>query len=246
MSEKAGITITVPFGAVADWRFATEPEEYTDARAERFVKALVQEIKGRSKNYKRAVFRTVYFGGCGPSNLTLEQLYKILQAIYDHLRVEPEEQTMVVVPDTVDFARAKVLRESGFDQMTLRVLAPVAPAVIKNELTVLREAGFFSVGVEFADAVPEGLIQSLLALAPDHIIFSAPAEGQEFFPLLKENYHEFLPGHFARQGKENQHLVLLSGRATVAGFGPGAFSRDGDKITKNPSRLSDYLANVRG
>ncbi len=246
MGEKPGITITVPFGSLPDWRFGTEPEEYSARLAERFVRTLVEEIKGRSKNYKKAVFGTVYFGGCGPSCLTLEELYQILQAVYDYLRVEPEEQTMVVVPDTVDFARAKVLRESGFDQMTLRVASSFRQEVIKNEMVVLREAGFFSVGLEFTGAVAAETIESFLPLAPDHIIFSSPDTGQDSIRRkLADGYIEYLPGHFAHPGKENRHLLALADAVLVAGFGPGAFSRDGGRVRKNPNRLAEYLKSIK-
>lgn len=237
-----GITVTVPFGNEPDWRFGTQPLPYTSKNAERFLTKLIQEIQTRSKTYRKNIFSTVYFGGCGPSCLTLDQLYRILQTLYDHLAIQPEEQTLVILPNTVDAARAKVLRESGFDQMTLRVGA-TARTLPDQEFLLLRDAGFSSVGFELPATIPLETFHHLLDLKPDHLTFYPPPNPNPAEEKLTPDYHHFLPGHFALPGKENRHLLKLSTDQPVIGFGPGAITRTGKKQSQNPTQFDHYCKN---
>ncbi len=242
----AGITITVPFGTEPDWRFGTQPENFNPDRVERFVAALLREIQQRSKIFRKETFTTVYFGGCGPSNLTLDQLYRILEVLYDTLTIQPEEQTLILLPGTVDSARAKVLRESGFDQMTIRVQKPTPLSLAQEAFNILRKTGFFSVGWEIIAPASTEEVKQFHLLEPDHIIF-IPQSNTSHPPEIKQLlncYQEYLPSHFARPGKENHHLIALTGNTTIAGFGPGAFSRKNGKITPNPASFTEYLKTV--
>lgn len=239
----SGITVTVPFGSEPDWRFGTQPLPYTPEDAERFVSTIVREIRSRSKSYRKHTFTTIYFGGCGPSCLTLDQLYRILQALYDHLVIQPEEQTLIVLPGTVDLARAKVLRESGFDQVTLRLNLD-AGNLAENDFLILRDAGFFSAGLELPASIPPETLTRILALKPDHIIFYPTSAHPALTEKLGNNYHQYLPGHFALPCKENHHLLTLAGNKPVIGFGPGAFSRTAGKNAENPKSFSEYLRSV--
>lgn len=216
---------------------------YTPEDAERFVSIIVREIRSRSKSYRKHTFTTIYFGGCGPSCLTLDQLYRILQALYDHLVIQPEEQTLVVLPDTVDLARAKVLRESGFDQVTLRLNLD-AQTLPENDFLILRDTNFFSVGLELPASIPEETLTRILALKPDHITFYPAPASPTLNEKLGANYHQYLPGHFSLPGKENHHLIALVSDKPVLGFGPGAFSRTAGKNAENPKSFSEYLCSV--
>ncbi|MCL6465764.1 MAG: hypothetical protein K6T77_03275 [candidate division WOR-3 bacterium] len=239
----SGITVTVPFGIEPDWRFGTQPLPYTPEDAERFVSTVVHEIRSRSKTYRKLTFTTIYFGGCGPSCLTLDQLYRILQALYDHLVIQPEEQTLIVLPNTVDLARAKVLRESGFDQVTLRVNTD-AQNCAENDFLILRGSDFFSVGFELPASIPKETLTRILALKPDHIIFYPAPVSPELAEKLNGEYNQFLPGHFALPEKENKHLLTLAGAKPVIGFGPGAITCTGKTRKQNPLNFSKYCKEV--
>ncbi|MGQ9679091.1 MAG: hypothetical protein ACUVUD_07430 [bacterium] len=242
-NQLSGITITVPFGTEPDWRFGTQPLPYSSENAERFTTKLIREIQTRSKTYRKNLFTTIYFGGCGPSCLTLDQLYRILQTLYDHLVIQPEEQTLVVLPDTVDAARAKVLRESGFDQMTLRV-GLNSPTLPEKDFLFLRDAGFFSVGFELPATTPSETFNYFLDLKPDHINFYPSPNPKPAEDKLTPQYNQFLPGHFALPGKENRHLLKLSTDQSVIGFGPGAITRMGKKQIQNPPQFDRYCKKV--
>ncbi|MGQ9708437.1 MAG: hypothetical protein ACUVUR_06130 [bacterium] len=254
----AGITITVPFGLERDWRFGTEPERPGTEAVARFIAGLTREIRTRSKEFRSELFTTVYLGGCGPSTLTLDQLYQILQALYDNLTIQTEEQTLVVLPGTLNKERANVLRESGFDQMTVRMSSRTAFSVIEEQFSILRQSKFFSVGLEIVTPELMEPGEPVCRLRPDHITLGAFFQGKGYetgnpLPVnhqtaglkqLLSGYKEYLPAHFAQPGKENRHLIALSSTATVAGFGPGAFSRKQDKTFRNPVYLSEYLRAV--
>ncbi len=234
---KNGITVTVPFGNIPDRRFNIQPEEYTPEAAEAFVSKLVKEITTRARNFRGVKFSTVFFAGCAPSLLTLDQLYRILQALYDRLVIVPEEQTLMLQPNTIDNEKAKVLKESGFDQMTVRFTGDQLPI---NDFLVLREAEFFSVGFELVSDEKircQETLSKLISLAPDHIYLLTQTKDE----IAIAGYNQFIPYHFARPGKENLHLQNLYRNAIIAGFGPAAVSCQNGKVKKNPAKLKDYL-----
>ncbi|MGB9742305.1 MAG: hypothetical protein ACPL0F_03990 [bacterium] len=205
-----GITVLVPFGQYPDPRFGIQPVKYTAESAEQYVSATVSQIMHSARNYRKRTFSTVYFGGCEPSLLTLDQLYRLLQALYDHLSIIPVEQTLITSAGSVDAYRAKVLKELSFDHITIRIVNEHIPA---EDFNIYRNAGFHSVGFEvcFADRntfSPEELSE-LVQLKPDHLyfLFSTCSELPLLIPPV---FKQFLPGHYALPGKENRHLINLS------------------------------------
>ncbi len=236
---KNGITVTVPFGKIPDHRFNIQPEEYTQETAEMYVSMVVKEINIRSKNFRGITFSTVFFAGCAPSLLTLDQMYRILQALYDRLAIIPEEQTLMLQPNTIDNHKVKVLRESGFDQMTLRFTGEQVPI---DDFAILKEAGFHSIGFELITDPKtnwQKTFSQLMSVTPDHIYLLPPPNDEITIP----GYNQFIPHHFARPGKENLHLQNFYRNAIIAGFGLAAISCKKDRIQKNPTNLKEYLVN---
>jgi len=216
--ENNGINIIIPLGEKIDLRFRIKPEPYTFEKAERLVAQLVNDIKSCARRYREVT--TIFFGGCGPSLLTLDQLYRILQALYDSLTITPLEQTMLILPRTVHPDKAKILRESGFDQLTIRINSSSIP---KEDFMILRDAGFNSVGFEYQsdpnEQPSENLLHQLLSLSPDHIYILPPHPATRS-KLTHQGFHEFLPGHFCLPGKENRHLQnLYTQHKLVLSFG---------------------------
>jgi coproporphyrinogen III oxidase-like Fe-S oxidoreductase len=225
-AASGGVFVSVPFGPAPDRRTGAVCVEYSPARGDRFVEALAREIKARAPALRGRTFSTVYLGGCGPSSLSLEQLYRVLQVLYDSVSIVPVEQSMVVLPGTVDPHRAKVLFESGFDRMELR--AADAAGAVEHFMT-LREAGFRSVGFELSDASDQSDVSDiLLRLKPDHLVLAAPPAS----PLPPE-FHEYLPRHFCRQGHECRYLVDFASGRDCIGFGPGAPFQSGGVTLHN-------------
>jgi oxygen-independent coproporphyrinogen-3 oxidase len=248
------VFISVPFGREPDWRTGAEPVGYEPAAAERFIDALSREITRRAPEFAGIAFDTVYFGGCGPSCLTLDQLYRLLQVLYDTVPIVPREQTMLVLPGTVDEPRAKVLRESGFDRVELRLGRHESG---EADFRVLRQAEFETVGVEMAYVGEsdrwEAVLSSLLRLEPDHVAFQLPdplAPGMSQVlrrtrERLSAPYHCYGLHHFCRPGHECAYLVEAWERRPLLGFGPGALSRLPAGTSANDRRFSEYTAAVR-
>lgn len=245
------IFVSVPYGSgrERDWRTGVVPSPISPRAAEEFVNRICREIGLRAQELSRITaggslcsgqalpvsdlrFGGIYFGGSGPSLLSLDQLYRILQAVCDNLSVDIEEQRLVVLPGSVQEGKAKVLRESGFDRAELRVRVGQH---YSDDFEVLRAAGFASVGFEVGySAEPdwERWLGRLLELGPDTVIFYAP-EGSAPDRLLTAvrtarrliggSLRQFLLHHYCRSGKESGLLAnLLDGE--VVGFGPGAMT----------------------
>ena len=239
-----GVFVSVPFGRLGDTirnvgRFGHVPGrtragavEYSPKEGDRFVEALSKEIAARAAEFAGRTFNTVYFGGCGPSALSLDQLYRVLQVLYDSVSIVPVEQTLVVLPGTVDPYRAKVLFESGFDRMELRMADAAGEA---GHFATLREAGFRSVGLD----VPL-VSDAALGLEPDHLVLAAPPAS----PLPSE-FREYLPNHFCRPGHECRYLADFESGADCVGFGPGAVARSKGAVVQNESRYDAWLKAAR-
>lgn len=246
------VTVVVPFGAVPDRRFGAEVEQPTPERAQRLVAALGREVTRRAGEFRDTTFTTVYLA-VGPSCLTLDQLYTILQLLYDNLRITPEEQSLEVLPGTVDEARAGILRESGFDQLTIRLGDGELP---ERELSMLAGVGFESVGVELNfGSGPEDWARRLdwlVGLGPARIHFRPPATDDDceaLLPALRaarerlaDGWREYLLLHYCRPGHESRHLVSLWHDGCQLGLGPAALTRTATGSRRNPAKPGDYVA----
>ncbi len=232
-----GVFVSVPFGQEPDWRTGVRPVEFSPQAGDRFVSALCREIAARAPALKGRTFSTVYFGGCGPSCLSLNQLYRILQVLYDSVSILPVEQTLVVLPETVDTGRAKVLFESGFDRVELRA---TRTSDLEHQFAVLRDAGFRTVGLELSELPRYTNMPDLVQrLEPDHLALAClPGNGLP-------GYFEYLPHHFCRPGHECRHLVDAAAGQDSAGFGPGAASRTGTTVLYNPRSCEAWAKAAR-
>ena len=251
MSTSAGgVFLSIPFGPARDWRTGTAPLRYTPSAGDKFVETLGREIRLRSTVLGEAKFDTVYFGGCGPTCLTLDQLYRILRVLYDTIPIVPREQTIVVLPGTVDAARAKVLLESGFDRVELRTNDPAA---VRTDFDVLRRAGFATVGVELEAAGDpdhwEARLSALAGLEPDRIaLFGGSGSGPLFErgrARLQDGYREYGPQHFVRHGHECQFLEAAWAAAPLLGLGPGATTRLAGRCEHSDSDPGRYGAALK-
>ncbi len=250
------VFVSIPFGDDTDRRTGAEAVRYSSSDGDRMAAALGREIELRSSGLKDRSFATLFYSG-GPSLLSLDQLYRTLQALYDNLSILPQEQTMAVAPGSVDEAKAKVLRESGFDRVELHVAGPQA----LGDFWVLRESGFTSVGLELEyDPDPEAWARTLdfaLGLDPDHVTLGWAAANNkaasprllQSFRLARErlsaSFHNYALHRFCRAGHESRHDLAVLGDQTLVGFGPAAVTRFEHEETSNPARVADYLRAVK-
>ena len=249
----AGILVTVPFGPEPDWRTDCDATSYNSGKGDKFVKALCREIEQRTPSFRGTTFTTACFAGAGPSCLSLDQLYRILQTLYNSIESDLVEQTFVVLPGAVDEGRAKVLCESGFDRVELRITDPDRSS---NDFRILRAAGFPTVGLELpysSDAREwERRLDALLRLEPDHATFHLSGKYDELALLAvlrrtrerlgAAGYESRALHHYARPGKESRFLEGIAAGAVLAGFGPGAPTFAGNEATANRADFNGYAA----
>lgn len=144
-----------------------------------------------------------------------------------------------------------MLRESGIDRVDLRL---DGPNLRRHDFDTLRGAGFTAVGIELpygAGPAWERLLERVLALQPDHLVFYAPAgiAPVELLQSMRTARHAvgaalacYLLHHYAVPGHPSRLMAALAGAADVAGFGPGALTCVDGRCCRNATGPDDYLA----
>lgn len=155
---------------------------------ERYVDALCKEIVMRKEYAGCATIETIYLGGGTPSTLSMEQLQKICNTIFETYTVsEMAEITIECNPDdlTTDFlSQLKMLpfnrismgvqsfNDTQLKRLGRRHNAEKARLAVKNA----REAGYNNISIDLIFALPgstsadwEHDLDSAIALRPDHI-----------------------------------------------------------------------------
>ncbi|ADG05951.1 radical SAM family heme chaperone HemW [Kyrpidia tusciae] len=155
---------------------------------ERFVQALVREIRALGRLYPDTVLETVYAGGGTPSLLSCRQWQQIFEALRGSFHLASDaEISLEANPGTVDCEKLQVLRELGvnrlsigaqsFNRELLRKLGRShGPEAIVHSVELARSVGGFSLNLDLMFGIPgqtmEDWRQSLAAaveLGPDHL-----------------------------------------------------------------------------
>ncbi|HVF48732.1 MAG TPA: radical SAM family heme chaperone HemW [Pyrinomonadaceae bacterium] len=185
----AGVYIHIPFcrARCSYCDFATGTFEH--ALAERYVCALVEELRGFAVRGAGAdAVDTIYFGGGTPSLLAPAQLARILAAVHEKFRVrEGAEVTMEMNPGTVTPETLRAFRAAGvnrasfgaqtFDDRELSRLGRTHTADdVRRTLSDLRDAGFDNISFDLIAGLPEQTLAAwsrnmdeALALRPQHL-----------------------------------------------------------------------------
>lgn len=190
LMKPAGIYIHIPFcrARCSYCDFATGA--YEGALAERYVRAVVSEIKNFRVRVDASEVDTIYFGGGTPSLLTPAQVAHILKAVRERFRVlEGAEVTMEMNPGTVSSEALREFRALGvnrasfgaqtFDDRELKRLGRTHTADdVRRTITDLREAGFTNVSFDLIAGLPAQTLAAwsrnldeALALRPEHLSF---------------------------------------------------------------------------
>ena len=186
----SGIYIHIPFcrSRCSYCDFATGL--YESSLAERYVQALVKEIKTWKEVETPGDADTIYFGGGTPSLLSAAQLAKILEAVHSRFSVAASaEVTLEMNPGTVT---AEVLREfrglgvnrASFGAQTFddNELARLGRSHSASETVQtfdwLRQSGFENVSFDLIAGLPGQTLTAWrrnlrrsLALNPEHLSF---------------------------------------------------------------------------
>ena len=184
----AGIYVHIPFcsSRCSYCDFATGL--YQSELAERYVRALINEIRG--SRYNGEIVDTIYFGGGTPSLLAPAQLERILASIYERFEIiAGPEITIEINPGSATLEKLRAFRSLGvnrasfgaqtFDDAELAKLGRSHnSADTLRTFAALREADFANVSFDLIAGLPgqtlEGWqrnIKQALDLAPEHLSF---------------------------------------------------------------------------
>ena len=184
----AGLYVHIPFcsSRCSYCDFATGL--YQSELAERYVCALVQEI--RSSSCRREHADTIYFGGGTPSLLEPSQLERILSALFEQFDIdEAAEITLEINPGSATPEKLRAFRRLGinrasfgtqtFDDAELAKLGRSHNAAdALRTFADLRDAGFANVSFDLIAGLPgqtlEGWqrnVEQALKLKPEHLSF---------------------------------------------------------------------------
>jgi oxygen-independent coproporphyrinogen-3 oxidase len=186
----AGVYIHIPFcrSRCSYCDFATGI--YQEQQAERYVSALVNELRDWEEVTAPVEVDTVYFGGGTPSMLTPRQVERILTAVYARFVVDAEaEVTMEMNPGTLSLETIRGYRSLGinrasfgaqtFDDNELAKLGRSHTAAeIRQTFCDLRTGGFENINFDLIAGLPGQTlerwrtnVEEAIKLRPEHLSF---------------------------------------------------------------------------
>jgi oxygen-independent coproporphyrinogen III oxidase len=184
----AGIYLHIPFCASRCHYCNFATGGYESATAERYVNALVQEIKRAEMNEAMRAVDTIYFGGGTPTTLHIEQLDRILTACRDKFGVSAEaEITTEANPGTIDADYFQGLRRIGFNRISFGVQSfddaelkmidrTHDSGAAREAVQMARQAGFDNISIDLIAGLPEQQmttwqrnLQEAFALGTEHL-----------------------------------------------------------------------------
>lgn len=158
---------------------------------EAYTTALIAEVEGRAAQgmYAGHKLKSIYFGGGTPSVLKGEQLGRVLKAVLQNHEKASDFETITteISPQTVDLEKLTVLRESGFDRISMGVQL-FSDEVLRKQgrnhsveqaieaYYLARQAGFENINLDLMVGLPdstnehwEDSIRTAIQLYPEHL-----------------------------------------------------------------------------
>lgn len=183
--------------------FANKEELY-----EKYIKALILEIKQNSYKYKGYQIQTIFIGGGTPTLLEFKFIIKIIEALnlnYDIFK--NAEITIEGNPGTIDYNKLKNLRAIGINRLSLglqawqnRLLNTLGRIYsceeFIKEFYLARNAGFKNINIDLMFSLPEQNLNdfeqtliNVIKLNPEHISAYSLIieEGTPFYNLYADN-----------------------------------------------------------
>ncbi len=122
MNQLSGIYLHIPFCASRCHYCNFATGGYESELAQRYVNAIIAEIKHAEIPANLRTVDSIYFGGGTPSTLSIEQLEKILLACREKFQVTTNvEITIEANPGTIDRQYFQGLRGIGFNRISFGV-----------------------------------------------------------------------------------------------------------------------------
>jgi oxygen-independent coproporphyrinogen-3 oxidase len=181
------IYVHIPFCARICPYCAFYKERANHSQTERFCEAILRELD-RARAQFLVQPQTVFFGGGTPTALTTAQLEFVLAGFHERLDFAGlQEWTVEANPGSVSARKAKVLRNSGVNRVSLgvqswddRLLQLLGrehnAAQAEVSFRILRDAGFNNLNVDLMFGLPtqtlsdwQTTLEKTIALGPEHI-----------------------------------------------------------------------------
>ena len=209
--EKKERLIHIPFCmkkcAYCDFLSGPAPRETID----RYVTALVAEIRQYQKLAENYRVTTIFFGGGTPSILSGGQMKEIFDALRDVFEIQADaEITMEANPGTVTKENLQAYRACGINRISfglqsvddkeLKLLGRVhTMRQFEESYDLARKAGFQNINIDLISAIPgqtveswEHTLDTVIRMNPEHISAYSLIieEGTLFYEIYGENAKE--------------------------------------------------------
>ena len=156
-----------------------------DARGA-YVQRLLREAQ-RTLPTLPMVAPTVFVGGGTPTYLDADDLAALLHGLAAQLPAKPSEWTVEANPETIDAAKAQVMREAGVHRVSVGMQSAQPgllkalerqhdPESVPQAVQVLRAAGFEDISLDLIFGIPgqtvkdaEADLHAALAMKPSHL-----------------------------------------------------------------------------
>ncbi|HEY5537434.1 MAG TPA: radical SAM family heme chaperone HemW [Acetobacterium sp.] len=163
----------------------------SDDEIKRYFNALQKEIKTfaiKNKGEKLPLVDTIYFGGGTPSSVPAEYVRETMGLIHEVFSISRSvEQTIEINPGTLSFEKVRVLKEAGFNRVSMGLQA-WQDVLLKSlgrihrqsdfitSMGLLKEAGFENISVDVMYGLPGQSVkdvvetlEALMAFSPTHL-----------------------------------------------------------------------------
>jgi putative oxygen-independent coproporphyrinogen III oxidase len=207
---------------------------YSTHIRQKYVESLCCELVNRQSYLSSKTIRTIYFGGGTPSQLTIEEIEKILHCIRTHYDViQDAEITFEANPDDINEKFASELRRIGINRVSLGVqtfnnqLLTIlrrrhSAEQAQNAVSVLQKEGIRNISIDLIYGLPN---QSVEMFKHDlEIAFSLPIQHLSSYALSVEEgtaLHRMIESKELKPVDEDifiEEYNLLMTAAESAGF----------------------------
>lgn len=211
MKRELELYIHIPFCmkkcAYCDFLSGPAPRETID----RYVTALVAEIRQYQKLAENYRVTTIFFGGGTPSILSGGRMKEIFDALRDVFEIQADaEITMEANPGTVTKENLQAYRACGINRISfglqsvddkeLKLLGRVhTMRQFEESYDLARKAGFQNINIDLISAIPgqtveswEHTLDTVIRMNPEHISAYSLIieEGTPFYEIYGENAKE--------------------------------------------------------
>jgi oxygen-independent coproporphyrinogen-3 oxidase len=232
--------------------------------AVRYLDAMIREIALHSRllGPHREV-KQLHWGGGTPTFFDREQMRRLMDATRTHFYLLPEgEYALEVDPRQIDAATVAVVRELGFNRMSLGVqdFDPVVQQAVnriqseettRQVIDAARREGFRSISVDLIYGLPrqtvvrfEWTLERVLAANPDRISLYNYAHLPHRFKPQRRIRAEELPGPEVKLEILQTAIERLTGAGYVY-IGMDHFAKERDELTQ-AQRMGQLHRNFQG